>query len=162
MKITYHSGLYVLVHETILQADTETVWKFLSDPANLNRLTPEKMNFSITFRSELSGSKMYPGQIICYRVTPIPPFRMSWITEITQVQEGKFFIDEQRFGPYRFWHHQHIIEPCDEGTLMRDIITYKLPFGLPGIIFGGPMVKKQLKNIFRHRENALKQIFPTT
>ena len=103
---------------------------------------------------------MYPGQIITYQVKPLPFFSASWVTEITQVQEKKFFIDEQRFGPYSFWHHQHIIRETNEGVQMTDIVSYKLPLYFVGRWFGGWMVRKQLQKIFSYRAKQMEKLFP--
>lgn len=101
---------------------------------------------------------MYPSQIIAYHVKPLPGFNASWVTEITQVQEKKFFIDEQRFGLYRFWH-QHMIKEAPDGVEMTDIVSCKLPFGMIGLLFGGRLVRRHLKNIFDYRTRPIVTIF---
>lgn len=160
LKFSYQSGICTLTAKTIVKTDLQTVWDFISLPENLSKITPPEMDFRITFRSSLDGEKMYPGQIIAYRVKPLPFFKSSWVTEITQVQENKFFIDEQRFGPYRFWHHQHIIKEISEGVEMTDIVSYKLPMGFIGRWFGGWMVRQQLKKIFDFRGRQMLKYFP--
>jgi ligand-binding SRPBCC domain-containing protein len=99
-------------------------WDFLSDPKNLKRITPDYMGFKI-----VSGiaDRMYAGQIIQYIVTPILGIPTSWVTEITHVKEGEYFVDEQRFGPYALWHHKHFIKPINKGVEMIDIVDYKIP-----------------------------------
>jgi len=115
------------------------------------------MNFKIT--SKDLPEKMYPGMLISYKVTPVLGIPMSWLTEITQVKEGSFFIDEQRDGPYSIWHHQHFIEPHKDGVLMKDIVTYKLPLGILGRLAHFLFIKKQLKNIFNYRFIQMEKIF---
>ncbi len=159
MNVHYISGLYILKQSIVLHEERSVVWNFLSDPHNLEKITPERMNFSILFRSDNGTGKVYKGQIICYRVSPFRFLRTSWITEITQVNEGTMFIDEQRFGPYKFWHHQHLLIDHDEGTVMEDIVCLKLPFGFLGRWFGGWIVKRKLRQIFEYRLNALKKLF---
>ena len=160
ITISYQSGIFVLQSSLIVKSTLSEVWKFISVPENLFRITPPEMNFKITFQSALDKKGMYAGQIITYKVSPMPFYRASWVTEITQVQEKKFFIDEQRFGPYSFWHHQHIIAETDEGVEMRDIVSFKLPFGGLGNMLGGWFVKKQLRKIFNYRTLKMKEIFP--
>jgi len=143
-----------------LKTDIQTLWNFISQPENLSKITPPQMDFRITFRSSLEYGKMYSGQIIAYKVKPLPFFNASWVTEIIQVQEKKFFIDEQRFGPYRFWHHQHMIKEVPGGVEMTDIVSYKLPLGFIGRWFGGRLVRRQLKNIFDYRTRQMETIFP--
>ena len=131
-------------------------WDFLSSPINLKTITPEYMGFNI-----LSGAdrKMYPGQIIQYIVTPLFGIKTKWVTEITHVQENKYFVDEQRFGPYALWHHKHFIRPIKGGVEMEDIIDYKIPFGLIGQLVHPIIVKPKLKEIFDYRHDKLIEIF---
>lgn len=136
----------------------QEAWDFLSDPANLKVITPDHMGFEI-----LSGAEtaMYPGQIIQYIVKPFPWMSTKWVTEITHVKEGNYFVDEQRFGPYSLWHHKHFIRPVEGGVEMEDIIDYKLPLGILGRIMHFLVVRKQLRNIFEYRKNKLIQLFGT-
>jgi len=159
LQFSYQSGLYTLVSKMIVKTDLQTLWDFISLPENLSKITPPEMDFRITFRSSLNGDKMYPGQIIAYKVKPLPVFDAGWVTEITQVQEKKIFIDEQRFGPYKFWHHQHIIKEVTDGVEMTDIVSYKLPLGFIGRWFGGWLVKRQLKKIFDYRTQQMNKMF---
>ena len=115
------------------------------------------MNFNIT--SKDLKDEMYPGMLISYTVTPILGIPMSWLTEITQVKKKKFFIDEQRDGPYSMWHHQHFIEKHKDGVLMKDIVTYKLPLGFLGQFAHWLFIKKQLNSIFDYRFNQMEKIF---
>ena len=98
--------MYQYISKQELPITMEKAWEFLSDPKNLKRITPDYMGFDI-----LSGAdrSMFPGQIIQYRLTPILNIPFRWVTEITHVQEGDYFVVEQRFGPYTFWHHKHFI-----------------------------------------------------
>ena len=111
----------------------------------------------------LSGSDrpMFPGQIIQYKVSPFPGYTTKWVTEITHVNEGNYFVDEQRFGPYALWHHKHFIKEIDEGVEMEDIIDYKIPFGILGQLAHPIIVRKQLIEIFKHREQKLNELFGT-
>ena len=131
-------------------------WNFLSDPVNLKTITPDYMGFEI-----LSGAekKMFPGQIIQYIVTPILGIPTKWVTEITHVKKGKYFVDEQRFGPYSLWHHKHFLKPIKNGVEMEDIIDYKIPFGLFGQIIHPIFVKPKLNEIFKYREIKLVELF---
>ena len=150
--------LYQLHSKQALPIDKKQAWQFLSDPANLKVITPEHMGFNI-----LSGAdrEMFPGQIIQYKVSPFPGYTTKWVTEITHVDQGNYFVDEQRFGPYALWHHKHFINEIDEGVIMEDIIDYKIPFGLLGQLAHPIIVKKQLMEIFKFREDKLKELFGT-
>ena len=131
-------------------------WDFLSDPKNLKRITPDYMGFKI-----VSGiaDRMYAGQIIQYIVTPILGIPSSWVTEITHVKEGEYFVDEQRFGPYALWHHKHFIKPINKGVEMIDIVDYKIPLGILGRMVHPFLVAPKLKEIFDYRKKALLELF---
>ena len=105
---------------------------------------------------------MYPGQIIEYLVTPLLGIKTTWVTEITHVQEGKYFVDEQRFGPYSLWHHKHFITETEDGVTMEDIVHYKLPFGIIGRLLEPFLVKPKLKEIFEYRKIKLETLFGKT
>lgn len=148
--------LYQLRSKQFLPISMEEAWEFLSNPKNLQVITPSHMGFHI-----LSGAekKMYEGQIIQYIVKPFPFMTTRWVTEITHVQEGTYFVDEQRFGPYALWHHKHFLRPTDHGVEMEDVIDYKLPFGILGTWGHSLLVKKQLMKIFKYREQKLCSVF---
>ena len=139
-----------------LPISMEQAWKFLSDPKNLKTITPDYMRFEILGGDE---KMMYPGQIIKYIVTPVMGIPTQWITEITHVKEGEYFVDEQRFGPYALWHHKHFIRPIKNGIEMEDIIDYKIPFGILGQMAHPIIVKPKLKEIFEYRKKKLLELF---
>ncbi|WP_297706952.1 SRPBCC family protein [uncultured Eudoraea sp.] len=148
--------LYQLHSRQCLPISQDEAWSFLSNPENLKVITPEHMGFHI-----LNGADkdMFPGQIIQYEVSPFAGITTKWVTEITHVKEGQYFVDEQRFGPYALWHHKHFIKPISGGVEMEDIIDYKLPFGVLGQLAHPLLVKKQLKKIFAYREMKLEEIY---
>ena len=116
------------------------------------------MNFEILEKD--LPVEIYAGMIIRYLVSPLPGYRTSWVTEITHVEEGKFFVDEQRHGPYSIWHHEHHLSIQADGVLMTDIITYKPPFGFLGAIANAVLIKSKINSIFKHRKKVLEEIFP--
>ncbi|NEW78420.1 MAG: SRPBCC family protein [Gelidibacter sp.] len=150
-------GFYQLKQTQRIKGTIDEVWNFIASPDNLKKITPDYMGFDIT--SGDLPEKMYPGMIICYKVSPLLGIKMNWLTEITQVNEKKFFIDEQRVGPYKIWHHQHHIEPIEGGVLMTDIVTYQPPMGFLGSIANTLIIKNKLAEIFDYRKNVLNQIF---
>lgn len=152
-------AMYQYTSRQELAITMEQAWTFLSDPKNLKRITPDYMGFDIISGAE---RKMFPGQIIQYRLTPILGIPFRWVTEITHVQEGEFFVDEQRFGPYTFWHHKHFIKKTENGVVMEDIVDYKLPLGPLGWLAHVLFVRAKVKQIFDYREKALNEIFNST
>jgi ligand-binding SRPBCC domain-containing protein len=135
----------------------DKAWDFFSDPANLQVITPPGMGFRIL--SKHQGDKMYAGQIIEYKVKPLAGMPVYWMTEITQVKDREYFIDEQRFGPYQLWHHQHHFKKIEGGVEMTDIIHYKIPFGFIGRIANSLFVKKKLAGIFSFRKRKVEELF---
>lgn len=149
-------SLYQLQAKQKVPISLEKAWDFLSDPKNLKIITPPEMGFHI-----LSGADrpMYPGQIIHYLVSPVKGVKTQWVTEITHVVDKQFFVDEQRFGPYKLWHHKHFIKSIEGGVEMEDIVHYKLPFGFLGTIAHALFVRKKLETIFEFRRKKLIECF---
>ena len=140
-----------------LPISMEEAWAFFSSPRNLKHITPPEMRFEILSNS---GSEvMYPGQVITYHVRPLLGIKMFWMTEITHVQEGRYFVDEQRIGPYSLWHHQHHFKPINGGVEMTDIVTYRVPLGFLGELLSGWLVRKKLDAIFEYRFKVLSERF---
>jgi ligand-binding SRPBCC domain-containing protein len=150
-------SVFTLNKEQKIPATIPEVWDFISSPKNLKKITPEYMGFDIV--SKNLPDKMYPGIIIAYVVKPFLGIKMRWVTEITHVKEQEYFVDEQRVGPYRLWHHQHHIKPIEGGVLMTDIVHYQPPFGFIGNIANGLVIKHQLKEIFDFRTKKLQELF---
>ncbi|MBL6658446.1 MAG: SRPBCC family protein [Flavobacteriales bacterium] len=148
---------FQLIKKQFLKTDLDTIWDFASSPKNLKEITPDYMLFEIT--SEDLSEKMYPGMIISYKVSPLLNIKMNWVTEITQVKDKHFFVDEQRMGPYSMWHHQHFFEEQDGGVMMTDIVTYIPPFGILGVIANSLLIKRQLESIFDYRFRVMDKKF---
>ena len=134
-----------------------TVWEFFSNPANLQRITPTHLRFNII--SHHHGNRMYAGQIIEYKVSPLFGIPLYWMTEITQVKESLYFIDEQRYGPYSLWHHQHHFKEIEGGVEMTDIVHYKIPLGWLGDAANALFVRSQLRDIFSFRYQRTNEVF---
>ena len=135
----------------------DKAWDFFSNPGNLQAITPDNMGFKVI--SQHHGDIMYAGQIIEYTVKPVLGIPLYWMTEITQVKDKAYFIDEQRFGPYTLWHHQHHFKAIEGGVEMTDIIHYKNPGWFLGILANELFVKKQLQGIFDYRYKKTEELF---
>lgn len=139
-----------------LPISIDQAWDFFSSPKNLNEITPEDMVFEI--KSDIPG-KMYPGMFIMYSIRPMFNIPMKWVTEITHVEDKKFFVDEQRVGPYHIWHHEHHFEEKDGGVLMTDILHYNVGMSFLGWIASKLFVDKKVKGIFDYRFKILEKRF---
>ncbi len=147
---------YVLERRQLLPTDLETAWRFFSDPANLRLITPPWLDFRITSRLP---ARIYPGLIITYRIRPLAGLAVPWVSEITQVEAPRYFVDEQRQGPYRFWHHQHRLREVGASVEKTDLVHYRLPGGLLGIGLHAVLIRRKLDEIFRFRYHALQRVF---
>lgn len=116
------------------------------------------MNFQVT-SDYTDNTVMYPGMIITYKITPLLGIKMSWMTEITHVKEGKYFVDEQRFGPYAMWHHQHHFREIPGGVEMTDLLHYAIGYGLIGRLGNAVLIGKQINKIFNYRVKAVEELF---
>ena len=150
------SKLRAFSAQQFLPIGIEEAWDFLSRPGNLSRITPEGMGFEI--QGEIP-EQAYPGLIVEYRVRPLFGIPVKWTTEITHAQSPNYFVDEQRSGPYAFWHHKHFLEECDGGVMMKDLIHYRMPYGILGDIVHPILVRPKLEEIFATREKAFKHFF---
>lgn len=150
---TYH-----LKFEQKLPIPLAETWDFFTSPLNLAKITPKEMAFKVTspFTPE---TKIYPGMIITYKVSPLLGIKLNWMTEITHVKDMEYFIDEQRFGPYALWHHQHHFKEIKGGVLMTDILNYAIPYGPIGTVANALFVGKQVQKIFTYRDKAINEMF---
>lgn len=148
--------MYQLKRKQLVKTDLRTCWDFFSSPKNLAVITPEKMKFTVLTEQP---ETMYEGLMIAYKVSPVLGIPLGWITEIKTVQDGAFFVDEQRKGPYKIWHHEHRFEVVEGGVLMTDIVSYTLPFGFLGKFAHWLFVRKQLEAIFEYRFNKVEELF---
>jgi ligand-binding SRPBCC domain-containing protein len=148
--------IYIKSSKQNLPISIDTAWEFLSNPANLKKITPEYMGFIIESGAD---RPMYAGQIIQYIVTPLFGIKTKWVTEITHVDYKKYFVDEQRFGPYALWHHKHFIKEIPGGVEMEDVIHYKVPLGILGQLAHPFLVKPKLEEIFNFRQKKLIELF---
>jgi len=151
------SKVYTIKTVQKIPVDIDTAWAFFSSPHNLEAITPNDIEFKVT--GKYAGATMYPGQIIQYKLKPLLGLTFYWMTEITHVSDKKFFVDEQRFGPYRMWHHQHHFKQIDGGVEMTDIVHYKIPYWFIGDVANSLVVRKQLRGIFAFRFKAVEERF---
>lgn len=148
--------IYQLRREQHLDCSLDDAWDFFSTPKNLDKLTPDSVGLKITHGA---SETVHEGQMIGYKVRIAPLIWITWLTEITLVKHQHYFVDDQRVGPYKVWHHTHRFEPDGQGVLMKDEVTYVMPFGIIGRIVHGLFVKKQLRHIFDERRRLCDAYF---
>lgn len=148
--------IYTLHKKLKLPITLDQAWNFLSNPKNLKTITPDSMNFQMV---SVVNRPLYTGQIIQYTVTPLLGIKAKWVSEITHIEEKKYFVDVQMYGPYALWHHKHFIKEVEGGVEMEDIIDYKVPLGILGQLVHPILVKPKLEEIFSYRQNKLIELF---
>ena len=151
------SKVYSFKRVQHIPVSLDEAWAFFSDPKNLSVITPDSMKFKTI--SKYHGDIMYPGQLIEYKVSPVLGIPLYWMTEITHVQPKNYFVDEQRYGPYSLWHHQHHFKAVEGGVEMTDVVHYKLPFWFFGDIANSLFVKKKLEDIFEYRFKKVVELY---
>lgn len=153
-------SLHRLAARQVVPISLDEAWDFFSAPGNLALMTPPSLGMEVT---STVPDEMFAGLIVTYTMSPLPlgPFRTEWVTEITHVQSNRYFVDEQRVGPYQFWHHQHHFREVAGGTEVRDLVHYRLPLGPLGDIANSLIVRPQLRTIFRYRRRVLTERFGT-
>lgn len=149
--------IHTLQKEVVLGITVDECWEFLRNPHNLNDITPPDLHFRIV---SPVPQRMYNGLLIEYQIRIPLLGRQTWLTEIRHVREKESFVDEQRHGPFRFWHHHHWIEERGSGVLSHDRVTYIMPFGVAGEILHRLSIRATLERIFSYRQTRLKQLFP--
>lgn len=150
-------SVHVLQKVQCIPVGIDEAWDFFSHPKNLAVMTPEYLN--LKFTNPLFGDGMYAGQLITYRVKPLLGIPLFWMTEITHVEPKRFFVDEQRFGPYALWHHQHHFREVQGGVEMTDLVHYKAPLGPLGDLANSIFIRRQLEGIFRFRFAKVEELF---
>lgn len=148
--------IHRLQHHQELPLTLDGAWAFFSDPRNLNAITPPELRFRMISGHEAS---MFEGQILCYRIRLAPGLWHGWVTEIKSVRPHESFIDEQRFGPYKFWHHRHTFREMEGGVTIGDEVHYALPFGILGGLMHRLAVRPKIERIFAFRRQALESRF---
>jgi len=150
-------AIHVLEQTQNVPGTLAACWDFFSDPGNLARITPPELGFEVI--SKLPP-RIHPGMMIQYRIRPLFGIPVTWMSEITQVDERRFFVDKQRVGPFHIWHHEHTFTDLGDGAVaVHDKVTYSLPFGPLGDLAHPLLVSPQLRRIFDYRTQAVRTIF---
>ena len=158
VKIFKHEGgLYTLYAKQTVNKGVDVLWNFFKKPTNLNNLTPEDVNFKI---KSGKSDDFYEGKIISYKIKPFKLLTLNWVSEISQIKEGSYFIDNQVSGPYKMWHHEHHFKSNDNGTTdIIDKVKYKVPFYIVGRLMHKIFIKKKLFDIFSFRQKQIHELF---
>ena len=152
-------AIHTLTTVQKIPVSLKEAWGFFSRPQNLNIITPPDMAFRVL--TNFDEDEIYQGQIIEYKVSPLFRIPLYWMSKIGEVKKEKFFVDEQRKGPYSLWHHEHHFTEIEDGVEMTDVVQYKIPLGPIGEIANVVFVKRELRRIFEFRYKKIEEIFGT-
>ena len=139
---------YLLRTCQIISIPIDKAFSFFEKPENLSEITPDWLNFR--FNNKNRRSETYEGAEFDYTIRWFA-IKIKWHTKISEYHHLERFTDVQVKGPYVMWSHLHTFEPVPEGTLIRDAVTYGIPFGLIGKIFHRFIIMEQLRDIFSYR-----------
>jgi ligand-binding SRPBCC domain-containing protein len=148
--------VYVLERQQRVQAPRGEVFSFFADAANLERMTPPQLGFTILTPQPIEMKK---GVVIDYKIK-LYGIPMKWKTVIDEYEPEDRFIDVQLAGPYAVWRHTHtFVDAEGGGTDLGDRVVYELPFGPLGRLVHAVFVRRQLGKIFDHRQRVMRELF---
>jgi ligand-binding SRPBCC domain-containing protein len=142
---------HVLQRSQRIPKSVDEVFTFFADARNLEAITPDWLRFRVATPGRI---EMAPGTLIEYRLR-LHGLPIRWLTRIEVWEPGRRFVDMQVRGPYRLWHHTHSFEPAGDGTIVRDVVRYALPFGPLGELARRAFVERDLARIFDHRRRSV-------
>lgn len=145
---------HTLRREQWIPRPIDEAFGFFCDARNLEEITPPWLGFRILTPGPIH---IAAGTRIRYRLS-LHGLPLGWMTEIRQWRPPIRFVDVQLEGPYRLWHHTHRFEPKDGGTLMTDIVRYRLPFGILGRAMHLLMVRRDVQRIFHYRCRRIQEV----
>ena len=149
-------GIHSLTYTQRIPVSIDAAWNFFSAPANLARITPPEMFFTITGGScEMS---IFEGMLVTYTLYPFMMIPVRWETEIASVRKPFSFEDIQKSGPYEYWHHKHFFREIEGGVEMTDILEYRLPMDLFGELVNALIVNRRLEEVFGYRRKKIEEI----
>ncbi len=149
--------LHCLNTEMSLPLPIGEVFRFFSDAANLEAITPPELGLEILTERPIA---MAPGALIDYQLR-LFGFPFKWRTRITSWNPPHEFVDEQLSGPYKEWVHTHTFKEIPGGTSILDVIKYRLPLWPFGEI-AYPIVRWQLDRVFRFRQQSILRLLSGT
>jgi ligand-binding SRPBCC domain-containing protein len=141
------------IRETRIDATPETVFAFHERPDALPLLVPpwEKVTVEKPPTSLAVGTEV----ILVNRMGPL---KLRWVAKHTAYDPPHMFEDVQESGPFHKWVHRHIVLPAPAGgAILRDEVTYELPMGMLGRIFGGAFAHAKIDRMFAYRHEVTKR-----
>lgn len=145
--------IYQLHRQQRLSMTQTQAWDFFTSPHFLNQITPDFFNIEIT---SPVPEDIYAGLLIGYRMKAVFGIPMSWLSEISNCDQPKRFVYQQRVGPFNFWSHEVSIRECGNDIVLEDIVFYTMPWGILGEFLHSLLISEKLKRIFDTRHDYLR------
>jgi ligand-binding SRPBCC domain-containing protein len=144
--------IHVLAREQRVELPILEVFDFYGDARNLERITPPWLGFEVMTPGPI---EMGVGTLIEYRLR-LHRVPVRWRTRIEAWEPPRRFLDVQARGPYSLWEHTHEFEEDGPGaTIIRDRVRYAIPFGILGEVAERALVRRDLRQIFDYRAEAV-------
>jgi ligand-binding SRPBCC domain-containing protein len=82
-------------------------------------------------------------------------------TKITEMIKPQIFIDEQSQGDFKMMKHEHHFKPCNNGTIMIDLIHFETPYGVVGKWFNALYLTRYMRQLIEQRNKTIKEYAET-
>ncbi len=140
------------VFETRIAAPVEKVWAFHESVEALKALTPPDRN--VTVMSEDTAVREGALHVLRVVMFGVP---IVWKARITDVQPPFGFTDTAEKSPFAAWRHRHDFLPDGDGTLLRDTVEYRAPFGPLGALAHRLFIDRDIERMFAYRHRVTKE-----
>lgn len=139
--------------ESVIKASPERVFAFHELPDAFERLVPPWEDAKIVQKANIAeiGSRA----IIEQKIFGLIPSR--WVAEHTAYDPPRMFEDVQISGPFASWRHRHVIEPHEEGAVLRDEIEFEPPMSIIGDLAAPLFILPRIEKMFDYRHRVTKE-----
>ncbi|MCU0317520.1 MAG: SRPBCC family protein [Fimbriimonadaceae bacterium] len=145
--------MFTRVYETTVEAPVEKVWELHSRVDALKVLTPPDTQLHVVSK-DLSVRDGVLHEMVFKKMG----MKMTWKARISDVRAPYGFTDTAERAPFAYWQHKHEFIPSENGTIVRDTITYK-PLGwfLAGLV-NEVLIKEDLDKLFAYRQRTMHEL----
>ena len=144
--------MQTFIKSSYINCEIKSLFDFHLDTNNLSNITPPDTKVELLTKD----FKPIIGQILKIKSTKyfIP---MIWEVRIEKIDEPNLLVDMALKSPFAFWEHKHIFIKHGNICELKDVITFKMPFGFFGKLLT-EFVKKDLQKMFDFRHKITKEI----
>jgi len=84
--------------------------------------------------------------------------RQRFTSKITAFDRPRYFQDSMVKGAFHSFVHDHYFEPAADGTVMKDVLTFRSPLGPLGALVDRLVMSSYLRKLLTTRNAVLKAI----